>query len=125
MMAAIAAGPTDIGKAGLIAVLLAVFCLLVVFKVDLVVVLFLVLLLAAPVVHSAVCRQDLMSPINLFALLYMISFVAMPMLSESGLVSTDPAYVSYDKSYEFKTRLLSIFALLFLYLGYYENIVSY
>jgi oligosaccharide repeat unit polymerase len=82
--------------------------------------LILFLLLALPIVNSIRrSRGNLLSAINLFRVLYMISFVIVPVLIGIGLVSDDPAYANYEKIYESKASILSIVALLAVYCSYY------
>ena len=89
--------------------------------VDLFLQLVLACLLILPLVRSIVARCDFFAPINIFCVLYGIGFVLAPLLQRVGWVMSDPAYAHYDASFATRTSLLSIVAILLVYLAYYEG----
>lgn len=103
--------------------LVGILCCFVYFNVELILFLSLFILLCIPISYSIIKKKDLLSPLNLFCFLYMLSFFITPILNHLRLIADDPAYVRYDKVYELKTQALSIAGLVFLYFGYIEGFI--
>ena len=111
-------------SAALLVVLAVALLYVLVHDVDLFLQLVLSCLLMLPLVHSVVAKRDFFTPINIFCVLYGMGFALVPLLQRVGWVMSDPAYAHYDASFATRTSLLSIVAILLVYLAYYEGRVA-
>ncbi|MBI4433254.1 oligosaccharide repeat unit polymerase [Candidatus Uhrbacteria bacterium] len=83
-----------------------------------------VVISAFPFVRAAIAREDFFSPIIIFSALFGTSFGVVPLLQRGGWVMVDPAYAHVASEFSVRASLLSIVAILLVYVAYYEGRVA-